>query len=54
MDIPIEADVRCADGPCGWSTYIILNLATQQVTHLVVKQSTFSYTERLVPGERIA
>jgi sporulation protein YlmC with PRC-barrel domain len=53
MDIPIDADVRCADGPCGWSTYIILNPTTQQVTHLVVKESTFPYAERLVPIDQV-
>jgi sporulation protein YlmC with PRC-barrel domain len=53
MDVPINADVQCADGPCGQSTYVILNPATRQVTHLVVKESTFPYTERLVSIDQV-
>jgi sporulation protein YlmC with PRC-barrel domain len=49
MDIPINADVRCADGPCGRSTCVILNPTTRQVTHLVVCEQRFPHTERLVP-----
>jgi hypothetical protein len=30
MDVPVNADVLCADGSCGHSTYVILNLATSQ------------------------
>jgi sporulation protein YlmC with PRC-barrel domain len=53
MDISINADVQCADGPCGRCTYVILNPATQQVTHLVVKESSSPYTERLVSIEQV-
>jgi sporulation protein YlmC with PRC-barrel domain len=53
MDIPINADVWCADGPCGRSAYIILNPVTKQVTHLVVKESSYPYTERLVSIDQV-
>jgi sporulation protein YlmC with PRC-barrel domain len=49
MDIPVNAEVHCADGPCGRSTYIILNPMTRRVTHLVVKEKRFPHTEYLVP-----
>jgi sporulation protein YlmC with PRC-barrel domain len=47
MDLPIDAEVDCTDGPCGRSTHIILNPETEQVTHLVVREH--SYAQRLVP-----
>jgi sporulation protein YlmC with PRC-barrel domain len=49
MDIPVDAEVRCADGPCGQSACVILNPTTEEVTHLVVKEKHLPYTERLVP-----
>jgi sporulation protein YlmC with PRC-barrel domain len=49
MDIPIDAAVECTDGPCGRSTYVILNPVTRNVTHLVVKEKDLVHIERLVP-----
>lgn len=49
MDIPMNAEVYCADGFCGHSTYIIVNPVSRQVTHLVVKEKEAPHTERLVP-----
>jgi sporulation protein YlmC with PRC-barrel domain len=49
MDIPIDAAVECTDGPCGRSTYVILNPVKRNVTHLVVKENDLLRTERLVP-----
>ena len=37
MDISIHTEVRCADGLVGKSTHIIVDLVTEQVTHVVVK-----------------
>jgi sporulation protein YlmC with PRC-barrel domain len=54
MDIPIDADVQCTDGPGGRSTYAILNPVTRRVTHLVVEQEPFPHLERLVPVELVA
>jgi sporulation protein YlmC with PRC-barrel domain len=53
VDIPVGAEVRCADGPCGRSAYVIVNPTTQQVTHLVVKGPELAPTQRLVPIELI-
>jgi sporulation protein YlmC with PRC-barrel domain len=53
MDIPIGADVECSDGGIGRLTNIILNPATQTVTHVVVKERDFPGLERLVPEESI-
>jgi sporulation protein YlmC with PRC-barrel domain len=49
MDIPVNAEVHCADGRCGRSTYVILNPTTEQITHLVVKAVEPPHTEFLVP-----
>lgn len=54
MDLPLNVDVHCLDGRCGRSTYIIINPATDQVTHLVVREQWPSRTERMVPVEKIA
>jgi uncharacterized protein YrrD len=54
MDLPLNVDVHCLDGRCGRSTYIIINPATDQVTHFVVREQWPSRTERMVPIERIA
>ncbi len=54
MDIPVNAEVLCADGACGHSTYVIINPATLQVTHVVVKEKGFPYGERLVSLDRVA
>jgi len=49
MDIPINAEVRCADGPCGRTTRVIINPALREVTHLVVREKDFLRVERIVP-----
>jgi sporulation protein YlmC with PRC-barrel domain len=53
MDIPINAEVQCVDGPGGHSTCVILNPVTRRVTHLVVKEADFPHAERLVPVELV-
>lgn len=54
MDIPINAEVLCADGPCGRSTTIIVNPTTGQVTHLVVQEKRFiSHPDHLVPIDQV-
>jgi sporulation protein YlmC with PRC-barrel domain len=49
MEIPVNAEVHCADGLCGHSTHIVLKPRTDEVTHIVVKEKHFPHTERLVP-----
>ncbi len=53
MEIPINAEVKCKDGVCGRSTYILVNPADRQVTHVVVKLADWPHTERLVPIELV-
>jgi sporulation protein YlmC with PRC-barrel domain len=53
MDIPVNVEVYCEDGPCGRSTYVIVNPTTWQVTHLVVKEKGFPNIERLVGLDRV-
>jgi len=53
MEIPIDAEVRTADGRYGRSTYIILNPATDTVTHVVVKRDEPPHSEFVVPIELI-
>jgi len=54
MDIPADADVYCADGLCGRSTYIIINPVAEQITHLVVKENRSPYTECVVSIDLIS
>jgi sporulation protein YlmC with PRC-barrel domain len=49
MDMPVNAEVRCTDGPGGKSTYIVLKPNSEEVTHLVVREKGFPHVERLVP-----
>jgi sporulation protein YlmC with PRC-barrel domain len=54
MDIPVHAEVWCTDGLCGRSDELIIDPATEQVTHLIVKEEQGPYLERLVPVEKVA
>jgi sporulation protein YlmC with PRC-barrel domain len=54
-DIPIKAKVECTDGPCGKSTHIIADPASDKVTHIVIKDKKLPDSpDRLVPVEKIA
>jgi sporulation protein YlmC with PRC-barrel domain len=53
MDIPINAEVQCADGACGRSTYVVLDPEIGEVTHLVVRETQIPHTERLVAIEQV-
>jgi sporulation protein YlmC with PRC-barrel domain len=53
IDIPMDASVECADGVCGRSVYVVIDTVKQKVTHLVVKEAEFPYTDRMVPVEWI-
>jgi sporulation protein YlmC with PRC-barrel domain len=54
MEFPLDVEVHCTDGRCGRSTHIILNPATDQVTHVVVRGRGPSSVERLVPIKLVA
>ena len=49
MEYPLDVQVHCTDGRSGRSTHIVLNPATEQVTHIVVRERQPSRVERLVP-----
>jgi sporulation protein YlmC with PRC-barrel domain len=49
MDLPLDAEVRCADGVCGRSTHVVFNPVTGQVTHIVVRSGDMEGGEYLVP-----
>jgi sporulation protein YlmC with PRC-barrel domain len=54
MDIPIDVEVVCTDGPGGHSSAIVLNPLTKEITHLAVRTKGFLSDEYLVPVELIA
>ncbi len=49
MEIPLNAQVECADGVCGRSVYVLINPVIDQVTHLVVREDASPNTEYIVP-----
>jgi len=53
MDIPLNAKVSCSDGPCGKSTYLVLIPTNEEITNVVVRDSSFPETQYLVPIDRI-
>ncbi len=53
MDIPINANVQCTDVLFGRSTCLIINPRTEQVTHLVVEETQFPHSKRLVPIDQV-
>jgi sporulation protein YlmC with PRC-barrel domain len=53
MDIPVGAEVHCADGLCGRSTYVLINPVRKEVTHLVIKEAESPHEERVVPIEAV-
>lgn len=54
IDIPVNAKVECTDGHGGRSVCVIIDSATQRVTHFVVQERKAHSTERLVPVDRVA
>jgi sporulation protein YlmC with PRC-barrel domain len=54
MDIPIDVEVFCTDGPGGHSSAIVLNPVTHEVTHFAIRTKGFLSDEYLVPVELIA
>jgi hypothetical protein len=54
MEIPLNAQVKCTDGVCGLSTYVLINPVTDLVAQLVVKEDSSPNTEYIVPVELIA
>ena len=53
MEIPLQAQVECTDGVCGLSMYVLINPLADEVTSLVVRE-TSSNTEYIVPVDVIS
>jgi sporulation protein YlmC with PRC-barrel domain len=53
-DVPVGADVECADGLCGVCTAVVVEPHSEAVTHIVVRERDFPHQQRLVPLERVA
>ncbi len=54
MEIPIDAEVTCADGPAGDTICVIVDPIREQITHVVVQESRSEYIEHLVPISAVA
>jgi sporulation protein YlmC with PRC-barrel domain len=48
MEIPLQAQVECTDGVCGLSVYVLIDPVIDQVTNVVVKETTTNM-EYIVP-----
>lgn len=53
VTIPLDVEVRCADGVAGHSITTVSNPVTKKVSHLVVADKEAPYTKRLVPMNMI-
>ncbi len=53
VEIPIGAEVHSMEGPYGRALFVILDPIEEKVTHLVVEESEFPQTQRLVPIELV-
>jgi sporulation protein YlmC with PRC-barrel domain len=53
MELPINVDVHCTDGVAGHTAAIIVDPATRQVTHVVVRGKGSLLGEFLVPIDAI-
>lgn len=54
MGIPLNVEVRCNDGVCGRSTYVVVNPVSRLMTHVVVREAWFPHTEYMVPLDLVA
>jgi sporulation protein YlmC with PRC-barrel domain len=54
MEIPLNAQVECTDGVCGRSVYVLIDPLVDEVTNLVVKETSSPHTEYIVPVEVIS
>jgi sporulation protein YlmC with PRC-barrel domain len=54
MEIPLQAQVECTDGFCGHSVYVLIDPVVDQVTHLVVSETSSPHTEYIVPVNAVS
>jgi sporulation protein YlmC with PRC-barrel domain len=52
-NIPVNADVYCADGLCGQSKCVVINPVNRQVTHLVVQERGLWGDEHMVAVDQV-
>lgn len=52
MEISINAQVLCKDGPCGQSVYVLINPVLDKISHIVVREKSSSI-EYIVPASLI-
>jgi uncharacterized protein YrrD len=53
LEIPINADVYCADGQCGHSLCVIIDPRKDRITHLVVRKNHAPHDEILISTHMI-
>jgi len=46
MGIPLQAQVECTDGVCGLSVCVLMDPRSDQVVHVVVKESITNRFQR--------
>ena len=54
MGIPLNAQVECTDGVCGRSVYVLIDPLLDEVTSLVVKETSSPNMEYIVPVDVIS
>lgn len=54
MEISLNAQVNCSDGPVGKSVRAVVNPVTEAITHITVQPKGMGETEHLVPLEDIS
>ena len=54
MEIPLNAQVECTDGVCAVSLAVIINPVNEQVTHLVVRETSAPGKEYIVPLDLVS
>lgn len=53
MELPLDAEVQCDDGPCGRSTTVIVDPVTEKVVYIAVRDISRAHTEYLVPVDLV-
>ena len=55
-EFPIDAQVECADGPCGKSLAVVVDRETRTVTHIAIEDKSLPHApyQRLVPVDQVA
>jgi len=49
MEIPLNAQVECTDGVCGRSIFVLIDPASERLTHLIVGDELSNLTGYMVP-----